>query len=186
MLIAAVDTLQATRPIPPAATGTESDPTFLNPLAAPDQVQINTSSAARGSLAPGTRPIAPQATPVTGVLYTDVIAAGLGLNPLAVMAPVQRNSTSEARERIDRAAAMAESTLVGNLANVTINDDPQRRTVILAGRGKYSDLWTRDSMYTSMGALTIGQTEAVKGTLESLLSTQEADGLLPRRIHGGG
>ena len=53
---------------------------------------------------------------------------------------------------------------------------------ILAGTNHFDDLWARDALFASLGALELGDFEVVKKVLLNLLKYQRADGLLPFRV----
>lgn len=53
---------------------------------------------------------------------------------------------------------------------------------IFAGARHFSDIWVRDSMYASLGALSIGDTEIVKTNLTTCLSHCSPSGQVPLRI----
>lgn len=53
---------------------------------------------------------------------------------------------------------------------------------IIAGTHHFVDVWARDSLFGSFGALTIKEFDVVKQTLETFLSHQRGDGLIPYRI----
>lgn len=51
-----------------------------------------------------------------------------------------------------------------------------------AGRHHFVDLWARDSLFASLGANSSGQYLLAKKTIESFLTYQRSDGLIPYRI----
>jgi glycogen debranching enzyme len=53
---------------------------------------------------------------------------------------------------------------------------------ILAGTKHFDDLWARDAMFASLGALELGDFKAVRKSLQNLLKYQREDGLLPYRV----
>jgi len=56
------------------------------------------------------------------------------------------------------------------------------REGIFAGKNQFDDVWARDAMFASFGALELGDFEVVKKTLNTLLKYQREDGLLPSRV----
>jgi len=56
------------------------------------------------------------------------------------------------------------------------------RDGIVAGVHHFVDLWGRDSLFASLGAIAVGEHTAAKKTLEIFLRYQRADGLIPYRI----
>jgi glycogen debranching enzyme len=52
----------------------------------------------------------------------------------------------------------------------------------MAGPHHFVDLWARDSLFACLGGLAIGDVADVKKTLETFLSHQRADGLIPYRV----
>ena len=53
---------------------------------------------------------------------------------------------------------------------------------IVAGAHHFVDLWARDSLFASFGALVGGEDGAAKKTIETFLSYQRKDGLVPYRV----
>jgi len=53
---------------------------------------------------------------------------------------------------------------------------------IYAGRNQFSDYWSRDSFFASLGALQIGDNEIVRKNLENFALYQKSDGQIPLRI----
>ena len=57
---------------------------------------------------------------------------------------------------------------------------------ILAGRHQFEDYWARDSMFASLGALRLSDTEIVRKSLDLYLGWQKADGQLPYKVGANG
>ncbi|MFH1399333.1 MAG: amylo-alpha-1,6-glucosidase [Candidatus Woesearchaeota archaeon] len=53
---------------------------------------------------------------------------------------------------------------------------------IVAGLHHFNDLWARDALFASWGALALGDTDIVRKTLITLLNHQNRDGQIPMRI----
>lgn len=51
-----------------------------------------------------------------------------------------------------------------------------------AGRHHFVDLWARDSLFATFGATAIGDYDTTKKTIETFLTYQRPDGLVPYRI----
>src|SRR4051812_23567939 len=81
----------------------------------------------------------------------------------------------------DRALEIARAGLVSNIAR--LEDSSGREwQFLLAGGHQFHTLWTRDFGMASAGALALGQTQAVRDSLEVIFANQRADGLMPRLI----
>jgi hypothetical protein len=82
-------------------------------------------------------------------------------------------------EEILRAAAIAERTLAGNIAEREWGG--ARRAVLLTGGMKYLEMWGRDSV-AALPALPGAHREVWRNTLEAFIDHQRPDGLFPRKV----
>ncbi|MBI2263963.1 MAG: hypothetical protein HYU64_02125 [Armatimonadetes bacterium] len=89
-----------------------------------------------------------------------------------------------------RSRSLALEILDHNVRDVTVGDEQTHRKILQAGQHKFTDLWLRDSSFAGLGILCLeggssANSAVVRDCLETILSKQRADGLLPRRVGGG-
>lgn len=85
---------------------------------------------------------------------------------------------------LSSAIEIASKGLGHNVA--TVLKPANEKKYLLAGGHQYASLWAWDFAFASLGALKVGQTQAVHDSLEIFYSFQRPDGLMPRVIshHG--
>jgi len=92
-------------------------------------------------------------------------------------APVQPVAAADLLAETHRLAALS---LRSNYRR--IGQGAEARTYLVSGPGAYEHVHGRDFSMAAGGALALGDTEVVRDTLETFLSFQRADGLLPRAL----
>ena len=80
------------------------------------------------------------------------------------------------------AIQIAATGLKRNIAPVHSRSTGRIHQYLTAGAHQYHSLWAWDFAFASLGAIRVGDQEAVKDTLELYFGFQRADGLLPRGL----
>ncbi len=57
-----------------------------------------------------------------------------------------------------------------------------RKDGITAGAHHFSDIWARDSLFASLGAMVLGDMDVVRHNIDTLLIYQRQDGMVPLRV----
>lgn len=118
-----------------------------------------------------------------GVPAVDVLPALAAI--AQVDSTIDRAESTVESQQIRAAHRIAAKTLRENTWTPRVGHETETRPVLLAGQGKFDSLWGRDALFASLGAVAVGDTAVVKGTLQALLDYQFEDGVFPRRIGHG-
>src|SRR5258708_4208728 len=102
--------------------------------------------------------------------YTGLIICGLGLAPSTF--ELEANIRADQKELLQKAYDIATHGISGNIARVKNKRTGETKSFVLAGAHQFHTLWARDFSMAVPGLMVMGESSAVKDSLEALMTYQ--------------